>query len=99
MKTSKLLMCVTDNDNNNNNNVSSHGRNIFSWHTRRGNFGFYHFQWLDRTGIIGNLGIKFGSITVNPPIVLFANLVNNSALPNKILHREPWWGIHQSQPS
>ena len=51
MNTEKSLACII----------------IFSWHTRRGHLGFQQFQWIDRTGVIGNLGIKFGSTTVNPP--------------------------------
>ena len=63
MQTTKSLACVTDN---NNDNLLSHEKNIFSWHTCWGHLGFQHYQWLGRNSIIGNLGINFGSITVNP---------------------------------
>ena len=47
-----------------NDNLLSHEE---SWHTLWGNLGFQHCQWLGRTYINGNLSIKVGSTTVNPP--------------------------------
>ena len=64
MKTINSLDCATDN---NKDNFLSHKNNLFSWHTHWGYLGIQHCQWLGRTVFIGNIGIKFGSTTINPP--------------------------------
>ena len=50
-----------------NDNLLSHEKNIFSWNTLLGHLEFQHCQWIGRTSIIGNIGIKFCYTTINPP--------------------------------
>ena len=64
MKTAHSLAGVTSSSNA---NLTSHQKHLHGWHTRWGHLGFQHCQWLGRTGIVGPVGIKMGSATVEPP--------------------------------
>jgi hypothetical protein len=64
IKMAKLLSSVTSALNE---NLTSHQKHLFSWHTRWGHLGFFHCQWLGRTGLVGAAGIKMGSTTGEPP--------------------------------
>jgi hypothetical protein len=48
-------------------NLTSLQQRLFLWHTKWGHLGWQHTQWLGRCGLVGSLGIKMGSTTVQPP--------------------------------
>jgi hypothetical protein len=48
-------------------NLTSLQQRLFSWHAKWGHLGFQHTQWLGRCGLLGPLGLKMGSTTVQAP--------------------------------
>ena len=85
MKTAQSLAAITSSSNS---NLTSHQKHLYSWHTRWGHLGFQHCQWLGRTGIIGTVGLKFGSATVIPPPCAACQLGKQERTPKGSSHSD-----------